>query len=433
MAYLAIALLPLTVGAVPYVPGDDKQVVERLPYTAADAATRELRALRDQLQLQPNKLELAVRVARRYIEIGRSTADPRYAGYAQAALGPWWNLDEPPVEVLVLRATLRQRLHEFDAALADLDRALKTHPRAAQARLTKATVLQVQGFYDRAKTECLALQKLAPELVAAACLTSITSVNGQLLGSYNQLRAVLNRHPEADADTQSWVSTMLGEIAARAGMAEAAEQHFRAALAVDGADSYLLAAYADFLLDAKRAAEVVTLLKDKTRADGLLLRYALALKALNAELLSEQVAQLRARFEASRLRGDRVHLREEACFTLHLLGDAATALKLAQDNWRVQKEPADARFFLPRRGGKDQAAIATLRDWLAQTGLRMRLSRLGASTAGREDKASTDDIRQPQQRRIPCRFIVRRGNFLSGVSSRIRCARRYAIRQPSSC
>ena len=163
---------------------------------------------------------------------------------------------------------------------------------------------------------------------------------------------------------------MLAEMAARAGMPEAAEQHFRAALAVGGEDSYLLGAYSDFLLDAGRPAEVAALLKDKTRADALLLRYALALEALRSKDLPAQVEQLRARFEASRLRGDRVHLREEARFTLHLLGDATTAANLARENWRVQREPADAQIlFEAALAARDESALDTLRGWLARTRL----------------------------------------------------------------
>ena len=373
----ASAWAVLALGA-PYVPADDQQVLERLPYTPADPATRQLRELRDQLKLRPDNLRLATRLARRYIEIGRVTADPRYAGYAQAALAPWWDLKDPPVDVLVLRATLRQRLHNFDAALADLDAVLRTHPGAPQARLTKATVLQVQGFYDRAKAECAALQALTHELVWAACLFNVRSVSGELGTSYRQLRAMFERHPEADSDTQSWVLTLLAEMAARAGMAEAAERHFRAALAVDGADSYLLGAYADFLLDANRPAEVAALLKDKTRADPLLLRYALALKAQPSKDLSEQVEQLRARFEASRLRGDRVHLREEARFTLHLLNDPKTALALAQANWAIQKEPADLRILLEAAlAAHDPATVRAVSGWLANSRLEdVQVSRL---------------------------------------------------------
>jgi hypothetical protein len=76
----------------------------------------------------------------------------------------------------------------------------------------------------------------------------------------------------------------------------------------------------------------------------------------------------RDRFEASRLRGDRVHVREEARFTLHLLNDPKKALQLAQENWQVQKEPADARILLESAlAAQDAASIETMRDWLKKT------------------------------------------------------------------
>src|SRR6185312_14372405 len=98
----------------PFLPASDNQVIERLPYKAADPAMAELQAERYQLRQQPDNLRLALRIARRYIELGRVNGDPRYAGYAQAALMKWWNLERPPHEVLLLRATLRQHVHDFD-------------------------------------------------------------------------------------------------------------------------------------------------------------------------------------------------------------------------------------------------------------------------------------------------------------------------------
>jgi hypothetical protein len=235
--------------AAPYVPASDGQVLERLPFTASDPVMRELRALHSELNREPDNLPLALRLARGYLELGRVTGDPRYAGYAEAALTPWWQLNQPPQEVLVVRATLRQRMHQFDAALADLATVLKTHPRNAQARLTRATVLQVQGAYEGAREECHTLQNLTQELVWAACLTSVNGTTGKLRESYAQLRAALDRYPNAQPGVQSWVLSSLAEMAARAGMAPEAEAHFRATLVLDAADNYLLGAYADFLLD----------------------------------------------------------------------------------------------------------------------------------------------------------------------------------------
>jgi len=217
-------------------------------------------------------LPLALRVAQGYLALGRVTGDPRYAGYAEAALGPWWRLDQAPQEVLVVRATLRQRAHQFDAALADLAAVLKANPRNAQARLTRATILQVQGAYEGAREECRALQDLTLELVWAACLASVNAATGKLRESYWQLRAVLGRHANAPPGVKNWVLTSLAEMAVRAGMTQEAEGHFRAALALNAADNYLLGAYADFQLDSDRASEVVGLLRDQTRADPLLLR-----------------------------------------------------------------------------------------------------------------------------------------------------------------
>jgi Tfp pilus assembly protein PilF len=356
--------------AAPFVPESDSQVLERLPFTASDPVIRELRALHDRLKDEPNNLPLALRLARGYLELGRVTGDPRYAGYAQAALAPWWDLNQPPEEVLLLRATLRQRVHQFDAALADLAAVLSANPRNAQARLTRATVLQVQGAHNAAREECLNLRNLKQELVGTACLTNVNAATGKLRESYVQLRTALDRQLHVQPEARVWVLTSVAEIAARAGMAADAQGHFREALALDAADNYLLGAYADFLLDYDQPQEAAALLQDKTRADPLLLRYALALKMYRSKELPAQVDQLRDRFEASRLRGDRVHIREEARFTLHLLNDPKTALKLAEENWQVQKEPADIRILLESAlAAHDVTTLESARGWLKQTGL----------------------------------------------------------------
>jgi hypothetical protein len=79
---------------------------------------------------------------------------------------------------------------------------------------------------------------------------------------------------------------------------------------------------------------------------------------------------LRARFDASHMRGDTVHDRENARFELSLRGDAAAALRYALANWRVQREPADVRILAEAgAAAKDAGARAAVTQWLADTGL----------------------------------------------------------------
>ncbi len=375
------ALGPVTRAlATPYLPGDDAEVLEQLPYRVADPRVRELRRLRAQQTREPGNLELAISLARRYTELGRANRDPRYYGYAQAALQAWWDLPQPPPEVLVLRAILRQNRHDFTGALADLAQVLAVQPRNPQAWLTQAVVLQVQGDYAGALKSCWALLRLAPELPAATCIGSALSLSGQARQGYDFLSQVLEDNPLAGPEVRRWVLTTLAEIALRIGQHADAEQRFKEALALGERDVYLLGSYADFLLDQDRAEEITALLQNENRVDGLVLRLGLAEKRLGAPQLASHIDSLRARFAASRARGDSIHQGDEARFTLHLLADPQTALKLALANWEVQREPRDARLVLEAAlAAREPAAAKPVLEMLERTSLDdVRLSALAA-------------------------------------------------------
>jgi hypothetical protein len=74
--------------AAPFVPTDPDQVLERLPLAATDSKTRELQGLRRQLAERPDDLDLALRVARRNLEIGRTEADPALLRLCPGSAGP---------------------------------------------------------------------------------------------------------------------------------------------------------------------------------------------------------------------------------------------------------------------------------------------------------------------------------------------------------
>lgn len=366
-----IALLGGGKGALaePFLPPRDEQIIERLP-AVVNATLSGLAPWRERLQAAPQDPVAATELARRYVELGRAEADPRYYGYAEAALQPWWDLPQPPPAVWILRATLRQARHQFELALQDLEGLLRLESRNAQAWLTRAVILQVRGEYAEARRSCARLLRLAEPLVVAACTGSVLGLQGQGEAASQLLQQALQGSPQANVQLRLWALTVLAELAARRADDRAAERHFREAFALGVRDSYLLGAYADWLLDRGRDEEVRRLLRDETRTDGLLLRLALAERRLGAAGYGGHVADLQARFDASRRRGDDLHLREWARVNLELLDRAEAALALAQRNWAVQREPWDARLVLEAAlaAGKPEAAGPVL-EWLAQTGL----------------------------------------------------------------
>jgi tetratricopeptide (TPR) repeat protein len=376
LANCLLALLFLGLGvpslAAPYKPQRDAEVLEVLPARAADPRMRELRRLRNALAARPTDLPTAVQLARAYYGEVAAEGDPRYIGYAQAALAPWWDQPAPPLPVRVVRAMLLQFSHQFDAALADVQAATQQDPDQGEAWAWQTAIHMVQANYGEAQRTCVEMARLATKLIGAGCKAQIDSLTGHAAAAATALHEALARNPRATAAEQLWVLTRLGEIEERRGQFALAEDAFRRALKLDITDGYLLAAYADFLLDQARPAEVLTLLKGRERSDLLLLRLALAAKAMNSPALAAWSAELSARFDAARLRGDTVHQKEEARYVLALLGPSQTAraLDLARRNYAVQREPADARVLLEAAlaAGQPDAAAPVL-AWMKSSGV----------------------------------------------------------------
>jgi hypothetical protein len=353
--------------AAPFVPSSDSEVVERLK-SRPDAT---LRAQRVALASAPNQLPLAIETARRSIAQARRTGDPRELGAAQAALAPWWNDRNAPPPVRLLRATILQSRHEFDGALAELDRlaADATVPPAlrAQALLTRATVRQVRGRFADAADDCATLQQppyaaLGDPLrrAAMACSLELRSLQSDPRAAARGLDALAQ-----DAGGDPWIELLRAELAERRGDDPVAQRHFAAAAATG--EVYALAAQADWLLDRGRDREALAALsRAPTDADALLLRQAIAWSRLGDPRAEDARRRLRERFEAARVRGDAPHLREEARLALDIDRDARRALALALEQWAQQREPADAVLLwrAARAAGDPAAARGALRGWL---------------------------------------------------------------------
>lgn len=380
---LALAISAVSVHAVPRTPAQDSEVIERLPFRAGDTTARELADLRAAVAKAPADPDPAVALALRYFDLAAERGDPRFVGYAEALVGRFATQMNAPL--LVVRGMVRQYRHDFDDALADFAAALALDADLASAHAWRGAISLVQANYAAAAKECDALQRLQRTVLQAGCAGLTQAYTGNLDAAFKTLKQALAT--TKDKDYSLWLHTRLGEVAAWQGQAAVAEQHYRQALALGIDDGYLLAAWSDFLLDQGRADQVIALLGKWEPVDGLLLRLALAETMLKLPAAKGHTQTLDDRFAAARLRGDTTHQAEEARFHLVLRKDAKEALRLAAENFQVQKEPRDARIVLEAAlAASDPAGAKEATAWLKSSGfegtiLRGLAQQLQASTA----------------------------------------------------
>jgi tetratricopeptide (TPR) repeat protein len=344
-----IALAALSAGAAlaQVAPTRDTVVETQLLPRAVKASVRQLAAG------APSASRDRFADVRRLIEAGRASGDPRTLGYAESLLVSWSADDpNPPTEALVLRATIEQSRHRFDAARTLLDRAIARAPGHGQALLTRATIAQVRGDHAAALSDCLRLRPLNAD-VAAVCAALTDAATGHNERAIGTLTIAVDRTQGA---VRAWALGALAQVHEQRGAHSEAVAAYRASLAA-GDDLTTRVALADL-----RRWQIA-------RATG--------------GGAAELEAQLQARFAEASARGELLHAREAAVFALER-GEFAAALRLARENWQAQREAADL-VVLARaaRAARDAAGLDEVRQWLRRTRLddvRLRRALGGAET-----------------------------------------------------
>jgi nucleoid DNA-binding protein len=208
-------------------------------------------------------------------------------------------------------------------------------------------------------------------VVVATCEAPLDAIAGEADEAYARLARLVRAGRTGDARVRGWALTALAELANMRGDTDAAAAHVRGALALDPDDAYARNLLADVLLATGHLREASSLLAGREQIDSHLVRRAIAEHELHGAEADKLVAAMRERIAAAAERGDRIHLREEARFALAVELDAARAVRIARDNWTVQKELADARLLAEAAvAADDREAAAPVVAWARATGVR---------------------------------------------------------------
>ena len=177
-----LALLPCAGSAVsaPYLPADDgRRTRERLP-EKGDPALRELKRMRAALAATPRDLDVAAGVAR--ARHRRRRASPAIRASWARRKRRWRRGGRRPMRRRrrCCCAPRSGRASTISTARSPTSTGCcSANPRAAQARLTRATVLTVVGRYADARADCVELAAVAAPLVVAGCRAPPASLSGE--------------------------------------------------------------------------------------------------------------------------------------------------------------------------------------------------------------------------------------------------------------
>ena len=340
--------LVLTQGGIakPYLPSSESEVLEVLPNDFSKRRD-DLTRLRERLAKDPGNLALASAISNEFIRMGGESGDPRFYGFARAAIAKWWPETDPPDSILKIRAKLEERDHHYDSALQDLEKVTAKNATDAQAWLEIANIYRVQGRYDEARRACQKLASFAGDVPVTLCAAPLDALTGQPERAFQELARIVPKARQEFPSTVTWILTVQAEIACSLGRTEDAEALFKEGLQSNPNNQYLLRGYSDFLIDEDRPEEALALTKEHISDTGLLLRAAIAArKSGESDLAKKWGDQLDARFREIRQRGGQPHGRFEARLDLELHDDPETALTVALAHFKKQKETRDIRNVL---------------------------------------------------------------------------------------
>lgn len=349
--------------SAPYVPKNPEVVLQRVP-TTTDPRVRQFDTLRAKLLHHPNDSKLAVKLAKAYLDYGRGTGDARFIGRSLAVIAPWMKRSPPPVSVAVVHATALQSRHHFKASRRELKKILSRAPGNSQAWLTLATVAMVQADYRLANKACVHAAQTGGDFMGIMCTGELRGLTGHARQAYALLGLIEHSGDRVPVGVKAYIEGLMADMAKRLGNAAAADKHYRRALQLTPGDNFLLADYGDFLLDQARPKVALELVKNYSASDTSFMRQVFAEAALGSPKAEADIKEMAARFAAMDRRHTHVYRREEARFVLYLQHNPQRALKLARQNWTVQRAPKDMRIYL-------EAALAADRPQAAEPVLEL--------------------------------------------------------------
>lgn len=331
-------------------------------------------ALRDALKnwrASPQNSERATNAAKLAFLTAIDEGDPRWLGNAKAILAPWWSDANPAAETLYVRALVRQGLHDFDGALADLGAAIANDDSRPEFRAWRFAIRLVSADMASAQQECDGLGQRFGQAEKMGCTAVLLYRRGNPTQAIQQLDA-LARHPDYQGRfAKEWLAFHRGEARRISGDLRGAQDIWSRYLKTERQPHVIRLALIELLNQRKDYAAALRLNAQTPRSDALLVQAIISAQAVEPQRVPVLRDEFAARLAQQQRRDDFVNERPVIAYLLHVAGDPTAALQMAQEAWTTQREPADAVLFAQAAlASKTPERASALIDWQRDTGYR---------------------------------------------------------------
>lgn len=299
-------------------------------------------------QQYPDSLNLGADLINHYLSRVRRSDNHEYlqkAKQLRSMLAEKTSADKN-VDWLLASADLMQYQHEFNKASEYLERILELRPFHLQASLMQARIALARGEQAAAKSLCTSLFGQHSLSVVSTCLLEVEGRGDRPLAAYKQLTELQKRQPndtEVDA-IERWRLQILAEQA------------------------LLLERYAEARSWLNQLPEDTTIVEEKLLLDSYLLETSGSLPnsliadcnsqlidalAVRVALVQQRlhdggcwVDYIKQRMHLRVLRNDRLHSADIAFYFTYLVQQPESAVKWANINYSVAKEPFDKQLLI---------------------------------------------------------------------------------------
>lgn len=273
--------------------------------------------------------------------------------------------DPSGIDNILISTKIAQANHNFKKAEHNLLKILQREPENYDATLQLANIYRLQGKFSQSLQECNKLSHPALRAYRLGCELQVQAMSQNYTTIKPKAQEVLTLTPNLKRADQQWLANIILEVAGRFNDPALAEQGVNL-LKTDNLPNAI--AKSNWYISQHDYQSALNILSPYRYHNGAMYRIILSKQKMNDDSALIDLNELTQRIQQLLSEKDHIHLREQAQY-LWLTQQFTAGLKVAQDNWEMQRENDDFEVYAALAiDSKNTVAAQKLLNWSMETG-----------------------------------------------------------------